>query len=147
MALYDQEVARNKGTPNYQPLKTAVKLHVVQVMRNRNFKARNDVVERGSVTKSHKEEKPALRGKWESAFSGKYMDNVPKETHVVSVMTLLPLETVAKVRDEKDDRFLLHPIRRQNRLTARVKNPRKDQAVNRKTHLISENPCRFIFFF
>ena len=64
------------------------------------------------------------------------MDNVPKETHVVSVMTHKTLGTEDKVRDEKDDRLLLHPIRRQkkNRLTARDKNPHRDQAVNRKTH-------------
>ena len=37
---------------NDQQLKTAVKLHIDQMMRNRNFKTRNDVVERGSVTKS-----------------------------------------------------------------------------------------------
>ena len=30
---------------------------------------------------------PMLRGKWESVFSGKQKDNVPKETHAVSVMT------------------------------------------------------------
>ena len=29
------------------------------------------------------------------------MDNVPKETHAVSVMTQYPLETAAKARDEK----------------------------------------------
>ena len=29
------------------------------------------------------------------------MDNVPKETHAVSVMTSKPLETVARVRDEE----------------------------------------------
>ena len=52
MALYDQEVARNNGTPNYQQLKTAVKLHMDQMMKNRNFKAQDDVVERSSVTKS-----------------------------------------------------------------------------------------------
>ena len=40
------------------------------------------------------------------------MDNVPKETHVVSLMISKPLETVAMVRDEEDDRLLLHPIRR-----------------------------------
>ena len=34
------------------------------------------------------------------------MDTVPKETHVVSVMTSKPLETVAKARDEEDDRLL-----------------------------------------
>ena len=55
MALSDQEVARNNGTPNYQQLKTAVKLQIDQMMRNRNFEARNDVVERGSVTKSQKQ--------------------------------------------------------------------------------------------
>ena len=68
--------------------------------------------------------------------SGTHKDNVPKETPVVSVMTSKPLETVAKVRDEKDDRLLLHPIRSQNRLTARDKNPHRDQAIKRKTHLI-----------
>ena len=56
MALYDHEVAPNDGTPNYQQLKTAVKLHIDQMMRNRDFRARNDVVERGSVTQRHKGE-------------------------------------------------------------------------------------------
>ena len=34
------------------------------------------------------------------------MDNVQKETHVVSVMTNLYKETCTVVRDEKDDRLL-----------------------------------------
>ena len=34
-----------------------------------------------------KDRKPTLRGKWESVFSGRHMDNVPKQTHAVSVMT------------------------------------------------------------
>ena len=60
------------------------------------------------------------------------MDNVPKETHHVgSVMTHRPLESVTVVRDEMDDRLLPHPIRSQNRLTAREKTPHRDQAVNR----------------
>ena len=50
MALYDQEVARNNGTPTYQQFKTAVTLHDTHMMRNRNFRVRSDVVERGSVT-------------------------------------------------------------------------------------------------
>ena len=54
MALYDQEFARNTGTPNCQQLRTAVKLHIDQMVRNRNFKAWSDVVERSSVTKSQK---------------------------------------------------------------------------------------------
>ena len=59
------------------------------------------------------------------------MDSVPKETDVVSVMTQQPLGTVALARDEKDDRLLPHPIRRQ-RLTARDKNPQRNQATKRK---------------
>ena len=55
------------------------------------------------------------------------MDNVPKETHAVSVMTQWPLESVALDRDEKDDRLLPHPIRR-----PRDKNPHRDQATKRK---------------
>ena len=86
-----------------------------------------------------KEWKPALRGKWESVFSGRHMDNVPKETHVVSVMTSLLLETEGMVRGEKDDRLLLHPIRSQNRLTARDKNPHRNQAIDRKTQWIRVN--------
>ena len=46
LAFYDQETARNNGKPKYQQLKTAMKLHIG------TFKARNNVVESGSVTKS-----------------------------------------------------------------------------------------------
>ena len=35
-------------------MKTSVRLHVDQMMRAKNFKIRNDVVEREAVTKSHK---------------------------------------------------------------------------------------------
>ena len=48
------------------------------------------------------------------------MTNVPKgdsETHVVSVMMDWYKEICTVVRDEKDDRLLPRPIRRQNRLT------------------------------
>ena len=41
-----------------------------------------------SHQESKKETKLVMRGKWESVFSGKHKDNVPKETPVVSVMTL-----------------------------------------------------------
>ena len=37
MALFDQETARTKE-PNYLKLKTAVKLHVDQMMKTRNFR-------------------------------------------------------------------------------------------------------------
>ena len=57
LALYDKEVARNNGTPNNAQLKTAVKHHIDQMTRTRNFRVRNDVVERGSVTTSQKGKK------------------------------------------------------------------------------------------
>ena len=85
-----------------------------------------------------KETKPSLRGKWESVFSERHKDNVPKETLVDSVMTNKPLETVAeaKVRDKKDNRLLPHPVRDQHRLTARDKSPHRNPAINRKTQRI-----------
>ena len=85
---------------------------------------------------SHQESKRKESLRWEesgSVFSGRHTDNqCSNETHAVSVMTHKPLETVAKVRDKENDRVLLHPTRRQNRLTARGKNRHMDQAVNRK---------------
>ena len=63
LALYDQETAPNKGKPNYSQLKTVVKLHIDQMMRTRNFRVRNDVVERGSVTKSQKGKKAYVERK------------------------------------------------------------------------------------
>ena len=75
---------------------------------------------------------PTLTGKWENVFSGNRMDNVRKETHVVSVMNQ-PLETVAEVTDAKDNRPLPHQIRRPRpRLTAREKNPPKNQTTEMK---------------
>ena len=58
-----------------------------------------------------KKTKPMLREKCGSVFSGRHMDNVPKETPVVSVMTIYWLLEVVVI-DEKVDRLLLHPIQR-----------------------------------
>ena len=72
LALHDQETVRDNGQTIYLQLKTSAKLHIDQMMRTRNFRVRNEV---------------DVRGKWESVFSRRHMDNVHKETHVVSVMT------------------------------------------------------------
>ena len=56
------------------------------------------------------------------------MDHVPKGD---SVMTDWHKATSAVVRDEKDDCPLPHQIRRP-RLTAREKNPQKNQATEMK---------------
>ena len=84
MALYDHEVARNNGDPNYQRLKTAVKLHIDQMMRTRNFRAGTMLWNEDQLPRVKEETKPTIRGKWESVFSGRHMDNVPKEAVVVS---------------------------------------------------------------
>ena len=70
LALYDQETARNKK-PNYSQKKTAVKLHVGQMMITRNFRVWIDVVQRGSVTKNQKGKKASLRGKFGECFQWK----------------------------------------------------------------------------
>ena len=91
LVLYEQENCRNNEQTSYSRWKTSVKLHIDQMMRTRNFRARSEVVERGSVPKSQKKErKHTLSGKWDSVFSGRHTDTVPKETHEVSVMTQRP---------------------------------------------------------
>ena len=62
-------------------------------------------------------------GRWENAFSGKQMDNVRKEAHVVSVVNW-SLETVTDLRGEQDNRLLPHHTRRP-RLTAREKSSKE----------------------
>ena len=101
LALYGQETARNNGKTNYLRLTTVVTLHIDQIMRTRNFRVRNDVVERGSVTKSQKGKKAHVERKVGECFSGRHMDNVPEETHVVSIMTQEPLENSAKGQRQK----------------------------------------------
>ena len=94
----------------------------------RNFRVWSEVVERGAVTKSQKGKKVCVERKVGECFSGRHMDNVQKETHVVPVMTNLYKETCTVVRDEKDDRVLPHQIQRP-RLTKGATNPRKHQAI------------------
>ena len=45
-----------QGQPSYQRLKVSVRLHIDQTMRLRNFRVRNEIVERGAVTRSQKKE-------------------------------------------------------------------------------------------
>ena len=64
LALYEQETTRNNEQLWYSRMKTSVRRHVDQKMRTRNFRARNEIVERGVVTKRHRKgEKPARRGR------------------------------------------------------------------------------------
>ena len=64
----------------------------------------------------HPESKRKESLRWEESGRelsvGRHMDNIQKETHVISVMTDWYKETCTVVRDEKDDRLLPHQIRR-----------------------------------
>ena len=56
LAVYEQENIRNSGQLNCSTrVKTALRRPIDQVMRTRNFRARNEVLETGKATKSHKE--------------------------------------------------------------------------------------------
>ena len=63
LALYDQETVRHSGQPSYSRLKTSVGLHIDQTIRTRNFRVRNEVVERGAATKSQTGKKPFVERK------------------------------------------------------------------------------------
>ena len=131
LALYDQETARNNGQPSYPRSKTSVKLHIDRMMRTRNFWVRNDVVERGSVTKSQKGKKAYIERKVEECFQWKAHGECSKEDSCSFGNDTKASGNSGAGQRRKDDRLLPHPIRRQ-RLTARDKNPQKNQATKRK---------------
>ena len=78
LVLYDQETAQN----NWRQLLNFI---FIRWWETRNFRFRNDVVERGSVTKSQQGKKAYVERKVGECFQWRHMDNVPKETRVVSV--------------------------------------------------------------
>ena len=101
-ALYDQEIDRDRATPSYQRLKTLVRRHVDQMIRTRNFRARNERIETGVRVK---------RQKREESQCGKQMDSVQEETLAVSATGIIV-----------DNRHH-HPLllrRRRHRLTEEV---------------------------
>ena len=63
LAMYEKEKNRNNEQPNYSRLKIAVRRHIDQQMRTRNFRARNEIVERGAVTKRPKGRKAVVERK------------------------------------------------------------------------------------
>ena len=135
LALYDQETSRSKE-PNYQQLKTAVKLHIDQMMRTRNFRVRTDVVERGSVTKWQKGKKANVERKVGECFQWKAHGQCSRGDSCSFTHDLLDSGNKVKSQRRKGRSSSPASIRRQNRLTARDKNPHRDQAVNRKTRYI-----------
>ena len=153
MALYDQEVARNNGTLNYQQLKLAVKLHNDQMMRNRTSESGTMLWNEDHLSRVKGETTLTWKGKWQyvhwkthgqcskgdsCSFSHESGTGNSGGVHIrkgqsFSPAPKSPLETRATVRDEERDRLLPRPIRRQIRLTARNINTHWDQAVKMKT--------------
>ena len=111
-----QKRCETKKQTSYSRLKTSVRFFFDQKMRSRNLKARNDMIH-GVVTRSRKEIKANVQ-----------LDNVLKETRVVSIMELELLVTGANFLNKKSGRPRLDQIRRQpkterdNHLTKRMAN-------------------------
>ena len=71
LAIFYQKTARNTGMTNYQQLKTAVKLHMNQMILTRHLRVWIDIVERGSVIKSQKGKKAFVDRKVEECSQWK----------------------------------------------------------------------------
>ena len=91
--------------PSCPRLKTSVRLQIDQTMRIPFQSPERSCRKRSSDQESKKERKPTLIGRWESAFSGRQMDNVRKDTHVVSVMNwpLFPVAVLSRTKFEGQD--------------------------------------------
>ena len=123
LALYDQETARNKE-PKLFTIKDNCKTSHWSGDENSKLQTGTMLWKGDQSPRVKKERKPALKGNWE-CFQWKAHGQCSKGDSY-------SFNHVAKVRDKKDDRLLLHPIRRQNGLTARDKNSHRDLAVKRK---------------
>ena len=78
LALYEQENIRNNEPPSYSRLKTTVRRHIDQTMVTRNFRARNEIVDRGAVTKSQKGRKASADRKVGVCFQWKAIGQCSK---------------------------------------------------------------------
>ena len=141
LALYDQETVRNNGQTRCLRLKTSVKLHIDQMMITRTFRVGNEIVERGSVTKSSKGKKACVERKVGECFQWEHMENVPKDTHVVSVMTNLHKVfscTKLEGQDWRRGEFFF----KKNR-------PLQTKGVNIRaiTGFVKNPSCKFCYFF
>ena len=54
LAMYEQEIIRINEHPDYSKLKIAVRRHIDQQIVKSNFRAWNEIFERGAATKRHK---------------------------------------------------------------------------------------------
>ena len=71
LAIYNQGLNRDKVTPSYQRSRTVVRQHFDQMIRTRNFNARNERIETGVLVKNHKGRNVSVKSNVKEAFSGK----------------------------------------------------------------------------
>ena len=69
--MYDQEIDRDRATPSNQRLQTMVGRHIDQMIRTRNFKARNERFQTGVSVNSHKGRKVSVDRKIRECFQWK----------------------------------------------------------------------------
>ena len=63
LSMYEQEIIRINEQPNNSKLKIAARNHVDQQMRTPTFRAHNEIVERGAVSKRPKRTKAVVQRK------------------------------------------------------------------------------------
>ena len=84
----------------FQKLKTIGRRHIDQMIRTRNFKARNESVETGVLVKRQRGRKVSVERKVENVSNGEELDSVQEETLKVSV-TKEHRETGANKKNKK----------------------------------------------
>ena len=123
-AMYEQENVRNNEPPNYSRLKSLVRRHMDQTMRARNFRARNEIVGGGAVTKSQKGRKVSVERKVGVCYQWKAIAQCSKGDSCSFIHD--------RASGNRCNRSLLHQKRR-HRLTER--NPQNVQVAEEKVFL------------
>ena len=65
LEMYDIEIHQKLSMPDYQKLKTMVKISIDQKLRLRNFDARNEIIETGTVVTNRRGQRGVERGQGE----------------------------------------------------------------------------------
>ena len=65
LELYDMVIHQKLSMPDYHKLKTMVKISIDQKLRLRNFDARNEIIETGTVVTNRRDQRGVARGQGE----------------------------------------------------------------------------------
>ena len=138
LAMYEQEIIRINEQPNCSKLKIAVRRHVDQQMRTRNFRARNEIFERGAATKTPKKGRGAVvERKVGECFQWQAIGQCSRGYSCSSSHAQASERDAA--RDKKNRRPLPH-LKRRHRLTKSY--PQKVQATEARPLVDQEAEIR-----